>query len=372
MIPLMKIHKPKNIGKIIEEVWDSGFITEGEFSDKFEKKFGEYIGNSNVSLTNSCTSALVLAAHMCDIKPGDEVITTAMTCMATNEPFYNCGAKLVFADIEKDTGNIDVSDIKNKITDKTKAIVVVHWAGQPCKMDEINELAKKHNIKVVEDAAHALRSEYKGKTIGNHGDYICFSFQAVKHLTTADGGAIVCKSKRDVERIRKLRWFGLDRHFKAPAGEPPASRWEQDITEVGYKLHMNNVNAVIGLEQLKYIDGLIDEHIQNGLYYDKNIDNPNIEKLSRDKDSNSSYWIYSVLVEDRQHFKNYLENHNIASDVVHVRNDKYSCFEEFRCDMPGVDYFESRLLNIPVGWWLSNNDRKHIVDVVNKYEGKNV
>lgn len=364
----MKIHKPNNIGKILEDVWDSGFITEGEYSDKFEKMFGEYINNPNVSLLNSCTSALTIAAHMCDINEGDEVITTAMTCMATNEPFYSRGAKLVFADIEKETGNIDIEDIKRKITDKTKAIVMVHWSGQPCKLTEINELARKYGIKTVEDAAHALRASYDGKLVGNHSDYICFSFQAVKHLTTADGGAIACRTKEDVDRIRKLRWFGLDRHFKAPPGCPPASRWEQDITEVGYKMHMNNTNAVIGIEQLKYIDNLIDMHIDNAKYYDENINNSKIELLDRTPNAESSFWLYSILVEDKQKFKNYLEQNGIASDVAHVRNDEYSCFKQFRCEMKNLDYFASKMINIPVGWWVTKEDRGHIVKIINEYK----
>lgn len=359
MIPLMKVHTPPNIGEVMQSVWDSGFVTEGEYSDRFEEEFGKYIENSNVSLTNSCTSALLLAGHMCDIKPGDEVITTAMTCMATNIPFYNLGAKLVFADIERKTGNISVEDIVKKITNKTKAIVMVHWSGQPCDLDSINDIAKKHGIKTIEDAAHALRSTYNGKKIGNHSDYVCFSFQAVKHLTTADGGAIACKDKKDVERIRKLRWFGLDRKY---AGK---SRWNQDIPEVGYKLHMNNVNAAIGLEQMKYIDSLIDKHIDNGKFYDKYIDNPKIEKLERQGDS--SYWIYSILVDNKEELQDYLETHGVASDVVHLRNDIYSCFEEFRCDMPNLEYFNDRLLNIPVGWWVGTKERQYIVDLLNLY-----
>jgi len=369
MIPLMKVHTPPNIGEALQKVFDSGFVTEGEYADRFEAEFGKYIGNENVRLVNSCTSALTLAGHMCDIKPGDEVISTAMTCMATNEPFYNFGAKLVFADIDPMTGNIDVKDIEKKITDKTKAIIMVHWAGQPCDLDAINELAKKYGIKTIEDAAHALRSTYKGVRIGNHSDYVCFSFQAVKHLTTVDGGAIACKTKEDAERIRKLRWFGLDRHFKAPAGQPPASRWEQDITEVGYKFHMNNVNAAIGLENLKHVDFVIDGHVNNGKYFDEHINNPHVIIPNRVKDGASSYWLYSVLVEDKQKFKDYLEANGIASDVAHVRNDEYSCFEEFRLPLPGLDEFSRKMLNIPCGWWLSEEDRDKIVKVVNKYEG---
>lgn len=367
MIPLMKVHLPPNVGEIVNKVVETGFVTEGEFSDEFERLFGEYINNTNVRLVNSCTSALALAAHMCDLQPGDEVITTAMTCMATNEPFHNIGAKLIFADIESDTGNIDVKDIERKITEKTKAIVMVHWAGQPCDIDAINTLAAKHGIKTIEDAAHAVRSTYKGKRIGSHSDYVCFSFQAVKHLTTIDGGAIACKTFEDAERARKLRWFGLDRNFKAPPGEPPASRWEQDITEAGFKYHMNNVNAAIGIEQMKYIDKLIDAHIENGKYYDEKIKNPNVRIPRRVKDGNSSYWIYSVLVDDKIKFKDYLAENGIAADVAHVRNDEYTCFKEYKLRQPGLDIFSRQMMNIPVGWWLTQEQREYIVNTVNAY-----
>ena len=362
MIPLMKVHNLPNIGEEIQKVWNSGFITEGEYSDRFERKFGEYIGNENVCLTNSCTNALVLAAHVIGIKPGDEVITTGMTCMATNEPFYNFGAKLVFADIDLQTGNIDPEDVKRKITSKTKAIVLVHWSGQPADLKEINEIARKNNIKVVEDAAHALRSTYDGKRIGAHSDFVCFSFQAVKHLTTADGGAIACKSKEDAERIRKLRWFGLDRKYQGP------SRWEQDIKESGYKFHMNNMNACIGLLQLKKVDALIDRHVKNALFYNENISNKKIEKLKLKENRTSSYWIYSLLVEDKYKFKQYMYDNGVLVDIAHTNNLKYSVFKSFRDNnLKNLQYFDSRLMNIPCGWWVNDYQREKILDLVNNY-----
>ena len=369
MIPLMKVHTPPNVGEVVQKVFDSGFVTEGEYSDEFERQFGEYIGNPNVRLVNSGTSALTLAAHMCDFKPGDNVISTAMTCMATNEPFHNMGVEIRFADVESDTGNIDVNSIKELIDENTKAIMMVHWAGQPCELDEINELASAHGIKTIEDAAHALRSTYKGKRIGNHSDFVCFSFQAVKHLTCVDGGAIACKSEADAERARKLRWFGLDRHYKSPPGQAPASRWEQDITESGYKFHMNNVNAAIGIENLKYIDNVIDGHVNNGKYFDENITNPNVTVPRRVTNGTSSYWLYSVLVEDKRKFQDYLKANGIAADVAHVRNDEYSVFESYRRSQPGLDEFSRKMINIPCGWWVTEEDRNKIVDVVNKYEG---
>jgi dTDP-4-amino-4,6-dideoxygalactose transaminase len=281
--------------------------------------------------------------------------------MATNEPFYNDGAKLVFADIDPTTGNIDPKDVKNKITSKTKAIVAVHWAGQPFDIGAINRIAKPKGIKVVEDAAHALGATYKGQKIGSHSDFVCFSFQAIKHLTTADGGAIACASPEDAERIRKIRWFGLDRKFKG------SSRWQQDITESGFKMHMNNLNAAIGLEQMKTIDKLIRKHKSNGRYYDKKINNDKVVKLRRPRGRVSSHWIYSVLVDDKEGFEQHMKSRGIATDVVHVRNDKYTVFQKFKQDNPGLDSFESRLMNIPVGWWLTREDRDKIVEAVNDY-----
>ena len=363
MIPLFKVHTPKNIGKKLEEVFNSGFITEGEYSDKFEKKFGRFVENENCSLVNSCTSALTLAYHVSGLDQESEIITTPMTCMATNEPAFHTGARLVFADIDPKTGNIDPESVRKKINSKTKCVVGVHWAGQPFDIGGVQEVIQESglDIKLVEDAAHALGASYHGKQIGSHSDFVCFSFQAIKHLTTVDGGAICSKNKKDDKRIKKLRWFGLDRQH-------PGSRWEQDITECGYKFHMNNVNAAIGLEQMKSINELIESHKSNGAFFDSRIENSLVTKLKRSTDSKSSHWIYTLLVDDREDFKKYLFENKITSDVVHVRNDKYSVFDKFKhVKLPGADYFCQKMINIPVGWWLSPQDVTYIVDVINKY-----
>jgi len=363
MIPLFKVHHPKGIGEKIEKVFETGFISEGEYSDKFENSFGNFVCNDNTSLVNSCTSALSLAYSMSGIGPGDDVITTPMTCMATNEPIFNMGANLIFADIDPRTGNICPESVKKKLTKKTKAIVCVHWAGQPFEIDAINEIARNREIKVIEDAAHALGASYNNKVIGSHSDYVCFSFQAIKHLTTADGGAICSKSKYDDIKIKKMRWFGIDRKYSG-------SKWEQDITFSGFKYHMNNINAVIGLEQMKHIDGIIGAHKKNGLFFDQNIKNKNVNILERNDYSESSHWIYTVLVEDRDKFKMFLNDNGISSDVVHVRNDNYSIFKKFKSgDLLGADYFCNRMINIPVGWWLKESELEKIANTVNSYRG---
>lgn len=363
MIPLFKVHMPKDTDKELKKVFDSGMITEGIYSDKFEHKFGKFINNKNSCLVNSCTSALTLAYRMCDLQPGDEIIVTPLTCMATNEPAHLMGAKLVWADIDPSTGNICPDSVRKKINKRTKVISAVHWAGQPFEIDEINDIASQYGTRVVEDAAHALGASYKGSKIGSLSDFTCFSFQAIKHLTTGDGGAITCLSEDDANRIRKLRWFGLDRKF---AG----SKWTQDITESGYKFHMNNINACIGIKQMEYIEEIIRKHKENSLFFDQNINNKKIEKLKRNEYSESSSWIYTVKAENKYEFQKFLLENGIQSDPVHVRNDKYSVFKEYALkegSLPGADEFCSKHISIPVGWWLSEDDRRFIVETVNRF-----
>tara|TARA_Y100000592_G_scaffold19004_1_gene29074 strand:- start:49936 stop:51027 length:1092 start_codon:yes stop_codon:yes gene_type:complete len=362
MIPLFKVHTPDNVGQELQKVFDSGFISEGEQSDKFEQQFSNYIGNKDTCLVNSCTSALTLSYDLSGVGPGKEVISTPMTCMATNEPIQTMGAKIVWADIDPTTGNIDPESVKKKISKNTAAIVGVHWSGIPFEIDTINQIAKENDIRVIEDAAHALGSRYNGKLIGNHSDYVCFSFQAIKHLTTGDGGALVT-NVGDAGLIRKLRWFGLDRKYKG-------SKWEQDIKRSGYKFHMNNINATVGLCQMPYVNKIVNAHIENGKFYDENINNKKIIVLKKSDNIVSSSWIYSILVKNRESLKNYLAKHGISSDVVHVRNDKYSVFSKFQSnDLKGCDEFCSKLLNIPVGWWVSKSEREYIVSVLNEWSG---
>lgn len=372
MISLFKIHHPKGVGKKIEEVFESGFITEGEYSDEFESVFQKFVDSQTVLMTNSGTSSLSLAYHLADVQPGDEVISSPMTCMATNEPIIHRGAKIVWADVDPNTGNICPKDVANKITDKTKAIVAVHWAGQPFDVDALMNFDRtvqadgypawyNDHIPVIEDAAHAIGAKYKGKPVGTVGDYGCFSFQAIKHLTTVDGGALYCKEESQYERGKKLRWFGLDRKYQGP-------KWEQDIPECGYKFHMNNINAVIGLEQMKYIDDIVQAHKDNCKFYDENISNGKVRVLDRPEWAETSSWIYSLLVDNPEEFKAHLNKHDIACDSVHVRNDTYSVFKDFdKGSLPGVDEFTKHMINIPVGWWLTNDEKYHIMETVNNY-----
>ena len=200
-IPLFKVHMPKDVDKPLLEVLHSGYIGQGPKVEEFEKKLSQFLGTENVLTLNSGTSALHLALRLANVGEGDEVISTPMTCSATNEPILAAGAKIVWADVFPENGLIDPSSIEKKITKKTKAIVGVHWGGMPFQIDEINKIALENNLKVIEDAAHALGAEFNGTKIGSHSDYVCFSFQAIKHLTTVDGGAISCRTTEELSKI---------------------------------------------------------------------------------------------------------------------------------------------------------------------------
>ncbi len=363
-IPLFKVFMPESVVEPVRQVLMSGYIGEGPRVERFEKELAPWFGNENVLAVNNGTAALHLALRLAGVGYGDEVISTAMTCSATNEPILAMGARIVWADIDPWTANIDYRDVARKITPRTKAIVCVHWGGYPCDLDELNAIAAEHGIKLIEDACHAFGSTYHGKPIGSHSDFACFSFQAIKHMTTVDGGALVCKSEADRERGRLLRWYGIDRKCKRTD-----LRCEADIKEWGWKFHMNDVTAAIGLEQLKYVADTLQKYRANAARYDDAFkDLTAVRTLNYGKDRLSSYWLYTIRVKDRPRFMEYMRQKGITVSQVHARNDYHTMCKESRTKLPGVDEFTSEQVSIPVGWWLSEKDLDRIIGAVREYD----
>jgi dTDP-4-amino-4,6-dideoxygalactose transaminase len=276
------------------------------------------------------------------------------------------GARVVWADIDPWTGNVSVDDVARKCTPKTKAIVVVHWGGYPCDLEQLAEVARRRGIALIEDASHALGSQYQGRRIGGHSDFVCFSFQAIKLLTTGDGGALVCKAVSDERRARRLRWFGLDRQLDAV----DECRWEQDIEEHGYKFHMNDIAATIGCDQLRYLDGNLQKHQAHAAQYDDLLRRfHTVRPLQRSADRSSAHWLYTVRVAQRSAFIAHLRLAGIAASRVHVRNDRYTVFAPSVCDaLNGVAVFDAEQVNIPCGWWLSAQDVAAVMDALCRFE----
>lgn len=360
MIPLIKPFLPprEHLMPKLEEILYSGYIAEGDAVIEFEKKMAEIIGNPYCLSVNSGTAALHLSLKLIGVGLGDEVISTALTAEPTNTTIAITGAKVIFADVDVNTGLINAETIISKITEKTKAIMLVHYAGMVCDMDNINKLSKKYNIPVIEDAAHAFFSKYNNRFIGNNSPYTCFSFQAIKHFTTIDGGMLFLKNKEEYDRARKLRWFGLDKKV---------SRLNSDIKEAGLKYHMNNVNATIGLVQLDYFKENINKYIENGKFFDENLkDIKDVSLLPYSKNTEPSYWLYTLKVERRENFIKMMKDNNIAVSPLHLRNDRHSVFNSGKGETPNLDSFYNKYVHIPCGWWLSKNDRNKIIKCIKK------
>jgi len=363
-IPLFKVFMPESVLEALREVLFSGYIGEGPRVEEFERQLAPWFGNDQVLALNNGTAALHLALRLAGVGPGDEVISTPMTCSATNEPILAHGAKIVWADIDPWTANIDPASVAPRITPRTKAIMCVHWGGYPCELEALNALAAAHGIPLIEDACHAFGATYHDQPIGSHSDFVCFSFQAIKHMTTVDGGALVCKSRADCERGRLLRWYGIDRQ-----GKRKDLRCEADIAEYGYKFHMNDVTAAIGLEQLKYVAETLAQHRRHAARFNEALGGlQTIRPLRYATDRWSSHWLYTIRVRDRAAFMAHMEKAGVTVSQVHARNDRHTAFKESRAPLPGVDEFAAEQVSIPVGWWLTEQDLATIIAALLDYE----
>lgn len=360
MIPLIKpfIPRQEDLLPRLSEILYSGYIAEGEATYKFEEELGKLIGNPYCISLNSGTAALHIALLLIGIEKGDEIISTALTAEPTNTTIALTGAKVVFADVDVNTGLLSPESIEANITEKTKAIMVVHYAGMVCDMDKINQIAQKHNIPVIEDAAHAFLAKYNGKYVGNNSKYTCFSFQAIKHLTTIDGGLLCLNNEADYLRAKKLRWFGLDKKV---------ARLDSNITEAGYKYHMNNVNATVGLVQLENLNSNVFKYIENGIYFDKHFSGVSgITMIPYYANTEPSYWLYTFKVEKRDAFIKMMEANGIAASPLHLRNDRHAVFNAQNKQLPNLDKFYTEFVHTPCGWWLTEDDKEKIVNVVKK------
>ena len=365
-IPLFKVFMPDNLTEAISETLYSGYIAEGPKTSEFYRKVSGFIGNPRTVLVNSGTTALQIAYRLSDVQSGDEVISTPLTSIATNVPILSLGAKPIWADVDPKTGLSDLKDIEKLINKKTKAIVILDKDGDVADLDALNELSLKYGVRIIEDAAHSFGGQYKNEMIGTHCDFVCFSFQAIKHITTGDGGALTCKKHEEWIRAKKLKWFGVDHDEKGSRNV-----WLNDVDEVGYKGNLNDISATIGIEQIKHIDKIIKSFNNNGRLYSQILkDVPQVKILRRDPSVFSTYWTYTLIVEDRDALKIYLNNNGIGADQVHPRNDVWSIFKESKRHLPGVDYFSGQLLSLPCGWGLNVKDFLRICFLIkNFYKG---
>lgn len=374
MIPLMKVYVPPKevLMPALEETLYSGMLTEGvkvkEFEEKFKEKFSLKYRPLSV---NSGTSALQLAYRMCKKENRKIVLTTPMTCFANICAIVNEGLKIVWCDIDSRTGNISWESVFDKVDEYGRkniaAISFVDLAGFP---NDINKLyaISKDDIPLIQDTAQSLGSKFDNMYAGENPliTFAAFSFQAIKHLTTIDGGMLVSNKKDLLSEGRKLKWFGIPRE-----AVKEETRWNYDINQPGYKFHMNNVNATVGLIQLDYVDQVIKKHKENGNWYNKNLHQiSGIKTPFIPLGSEPSYWIYPLRVEDRENFAKMMKKKKIGVNIAHVRNDSYYCMKNADFvlnhteELPEMNKYEEEYIFIPSGWWVTEENRQYVKECI--------
>jgi perosamine synthetase len=351
----------------VREVMFSGWVGLGPKTAEFEKKFAEYLGVRHAVALNSGTAALHLAMVVAGLKKGDEVISTPITFVSTNHAILYVGAKPVFADVEAETANIDPRSIRKHITKKTRAIVIVHYGGRPCKMDEIEAIAKECNLILIEDAAHGCGGEHRGRKLGTIGQLGCFSFHAVKNLATGEGGAIVTNDDAAAARLRKLRWLGITKDTWSRGSKPQYS-WYYDVEEVGFKYHMNDIPAAIGLVQLARLDEMNARRTAWAARYDEAlaplawIRRPVVEPNTRPDWHN-----YVIQTDHRDGLNAYLAERGIATGVHYIPNNHYKMYKKCRGKTPVSDRIWKRLLTLPLYPDLTEEDFGRIITAIREF-----
>lgn len=350
------------VTKTLRSTWINTGKKEKELREEASKKWNF----PYCVAVNNCTAALRSALAVLGVGPGDEVISTPFTFIATNTVILEQGAKPVFADINYDDLNINPKSIEEKITSKTKAIMIVHYGGNPCDMREIRKIGKKYNLPIIEDAAQALGSKYKGEYIGAKGDFVCFSFQVVKIITSGDGGLIATSNKDYYQKLKKIVWYGIDKDRKRTSIlDPLPENFRGDV--LGFKYNMNDITATIACVGIDHFNEAAARRKVIGERYRKELkDCKGIKLMKYYEDRTPNYQIFPIHVKNRLRFAQYLYNNNIMVKINNRRNDIYPMFGGFQKDLLILKKVDEDVLLLPIHTGITDNDVSFIIQKVKK------
>lgn len=356
----------------VKEAFEYGYFGLAYKVEEFETEIAKYLDTDrNVVATNTGTSALHLALKTIGVKSGDEVILPSFTFVATAQIVTECGATPVFCDIDSETFLMDVEDVRRKITSKTKVIIPVHYAGHPCNMDALLKIKAETGIRIVEDAAHAFGSFYRDKKIGSFGDITCFSFDSIKVMTCGDGGAIVSDDPVFADLAKQKRLLGIDRktmHVK----DWKKRSWIYDVPSQGYRYHLSNINAAIGLAQIKKVDAFIARRREICHLYDSLLKGVGgVECMSADYDKVTPF-MYVVRVKNgkRNELKTYLMENDIESGISYIPCHRFTTFKTFAVILPVTDKIFEEILCLPIHCGLSDDDVRIVAKTVKEFLAK--
>ncbi|HLG68808.1 MAG TPA: DegT/DnrJ/EryC1/StrS family aminotransferase [Chloroflexota bacterium] len=337
--------------KAVTDALDIGWLGMGAFTKEFEEKIGQFVaaGARPVLATNTGTSALHLALLVAGVGPGDEVIVPSFNFVADHQVISATGAEPVFCDIRRDNLGLDVEKAQALVSPRTKAILPLHYAGIPCDLDGVYRLAERHSLRVIEDATHAFGSTHRGQKIGSFGDITCFSFDAVKVVTAIDGGAVVCRNDDELTKLQHYRLLGIDRDTVERYKNKRA--WEYDVVDAGFRYHMTNINASIGLSQLARVEGFIESRRATCRYFNEQLAGLDGIETPHTDFSDVSPFIYFVLVRPswRLELIDFLRERGVATGIHFMAAHNYTFYKECRHgDMEVTNQVVQQQLTLPL------------------------
>ncbi|MDA1354160.1 MAG: DegT/DnrJ/EryC1/StrS family aminotransferase [bacterium] len=369
-----KTHITENEIEAVTDAMRSGWLTTGPRVQKFEAQFSEEVGATHALAVNSATAALHLSLKAIGLSQGDEVIIPANTFVSTAEVVTYFNAIPVLCDIESDTLNMDVSKLEGLISSKTKAIIPVHFAGQPCDMDEILAIAKKHNLKVIEDAAHAVPATYKNRKVGSIGDLTCFSFYATKTLACGEGGMVTTNNDAFAKSVRINRLHGISRDAWDRYTEK--GTWVYQVVDNGYKYNMTDISAAIGMVQLEKLHWMRDERAKIAKRYHEAFAGTKIEAVVQRDDRESAWHLFVIKVENRDEMIAALKEQGIHTSVhfipihLHPYYQNTYGFNEETC--PVATHCFNHYMSLPLYPGLTDADVDRVINGVLQLSAQHV
>ena len=360
----------------VSKVIKSGWVGLGPKTQEFEEKFAKYTGTKYAIALNSATAALHLSLLVLGVTKGDEVLVPSLTFVSDAHAIMYLGAKPVFVDVDETTLCMDPKDLEKKITKKAKVVIPVHYGGHPADMDAIKSIAKRHKLFIVEDASHAAGSKYKGKMIGGLSDLGCFSFHAVKNLATADGGMVTTNDDGLAKKIKNLRWLGInkntwEREELVQERKYRQYGWYYDVTELGYKYHMNDITAAIGLVQLKKLNTANKKRRKLAARYTDHLkDITWIETPIIKGDVISAQHNYVIKTSFRNELNLYLKSKGISTGVHYMPIHHFTFYKQnhLTAKVPVTEAVWVRLLTLPLYPTLTIKDQNKIIKAIKSYE----
>lgn len=362
-IPFLRAEFPAEIVDKIMAVLTSGYVGAGPVVDDFELAIQEYLSAPNVVCTSSCTAALSLVYEELGATRGTRVLSTAMTCAATNLPLLHAGSEIIWLDVDPHSGNVTPQTLATALAEQPEVhlAAIVDWAGMPCDYEGLRKVAQSHGIPVVLDAAQSFGSTVDGSRLPSLGDYICYSFGPTKILSGVEGGAIVTRHHGSARKLRSARWYGVDR-----AARDPVAFWQYDILEPGHRYTTNDVFATVGLHMLKRFEARLETHRRvAAIYMSRLADVVGLTLPVIGSSIAPNFWMFTITVDRRADFIRKLHARDIHAATPHNRNDHLSCFAGRPSrDLPGLTHFAEHYVCLPVGPWVSEEDAERVCEVI--------